>query len=241
MPDLPMADRIDLNADIGELAAEQGLALDLALLDIITSANVACGFHAGDPARMQAVCLAAAARGVRIGAQVSYHDREGFGRRDREIPPAELRADVLYQIGALDAFGDVAYVKPHGALYHRVVRDEGQARAVVDAVAAYDPALRLVCLPGSKLLDLARTAGLPVIEEGFADRAYTPEGRLVPRSEPGAVITEPDAVVRQALALLRAGHVRTLCVHSDTPGAVDLARQLRAGLEQAGFRLAAFA
>jgi UPF0271 protein len=172
---------------------------------------------------------------------VSYRDREGFGRRELDLPVAELRADLLYQIGALDAFGDVAYVKPHGALYNRAVWDEAQAQAVVDAVAGYDPALPIVGLPGSKLLALARAAGLPTVEEGFADRAYAADGRLVARSEPGALITEPGAAARQALRLARAGGVRTLCVHSDTPGAVALASKVRAALEQAGFRLEAFA
>jgi UPF0271 protein len=236
-----MAHPIDLNADLGEGEGPEGLALDLALLEVITSANVACGFHAGSPERMQAVSAAAAARGVRIGAQVSYPDRAGFGRRDMDIEPAALAADLRYQIGALGAFGTVAYVKPHGALYNRVVWDEKQAQAVIDAVAACDPALPLMGLPDSALLRQAAAAGLPTIAEGFADRAYTPDGRLVPRSEPGAVLTESAAVVRQALALARSGRVRSICLHSDTPAAVELARRLRHALQAAGFALEAFA
>ncbi|HXG28313.1 MAG TPA: 5-oxoprolinase subunit PxpA [Nevskiales bacterium] len=233
--------RIDLNADLGELEGADGLALDLALLEIVTSANVACGFHAGSPVRMQAVCAAAAARGVRIGAQVSYPDRAGFGRRDMAIEPAALAADVRYQIGALAAFGTVAYVKPHGALYNRVVWDEKQAQAVIDAVAACNPALPVLGLPDSALLRQAAAAGLPAIVEGFADRAYTPDRRLVPRGEAGAVLIEPEAVLRQALELARGGRVRSICLHSDTPAAVELARAVRQALQAAGFALEAFA
>jgi UPF0271 protein len=232
---------IDLNADLAEGEGRDSLALDVALLGVITSANIACGFHGGGPALMQAVCREASLRGVRIGAQVSYPDREGFGRRDMDMPAAGLSAAVRDQIGALAAFGAVAYVKPHGALYNRVVWDEHQAAAVVQAVMDHGQRLPLLCLPDSMLLKLAREAGLGCIEEGFADRAYTREGRLVPRSEPGAVITDPECVVRQAVSLARAGRIRTLCVHGDTPGAPELARRVRAGLEAAGFRLAACA
>lgn len=227
---------IDLNADLAE-----GVTDDEGLLDVVTSANVACGFHAGDAATMRRVCAGAARRGVRIGAQVSYQDREHFGRRDLDVEPEVLTADVLYQIGALAAFGEVAYVKPHGALYNRVVHDERQARAVVEAVKAWRTPLPLMGLPGSRVLALAREAGLITIEEGFADRAYTPEGRLVPRSQPGAVIHDPDEAARRAVALARAGTVRSLCVHGDTPGAVAMARRVRAALETAGLQLKAFA
>lgn len=226
---------IDLNADLAEGFDDE------ALLDIVSSANVACGFHAGDAATMRRVCAGAARRGVRIGAQVSYQDREGFGRRDMEVEPEVLAADVLYQIGALAAFGEVVYVKPHGALYNRVVHDERQAGAVVAAMKAWREPLPLMGLPGGRVLALARAAGLPVIEEGFADRAYTPEGRLVPRSQPGAVIHDPAEAARRAVELARSGKVRSLCVHGDTPGAVTMARRVRAGLEAAGLRIAAFA
>jgi 5-oxoprolinase (ATP-hydrolysing) subunit A len=232
---------IDLNADLGELEGPQGLALDLALLEVITSANVACGFHAGSSGRMQAVCDAAVARGVRIGAQVSYPDRAGFGRRDMDIESAALTADVRYQIGALSAFGTVAYVKPHGALYNRAAWDEQQAQAVVEALCAQGRRLPVLGLPGSLLLRRAEAAGLPAIAEGFADRAYTADGRLVPREQPGAVLAEPGAVVRQAIELAGGGRVRSICLHSDTPAAVELARRVRQALQAAGFALGAFA
>ena len=227
-----MSGTIDLNADLGE-----GVTDDAGLLEVVSSANVACGFHAGDARIMRAVCEGAARRGVRIGAQVSYPDREGFGRRDMDVAPEALAADVLYQVGALAAFGDVAYVKPHGALYNRVVHDEPQARAVVAAVKAWRAPLPLMGLPGSRVLALARDAGLPTIEEGFADRAYTPEGRLVPRAQPGAVIHDPDEAARRAVELARSGKVRSLCVHGDTPGAVKIARAVRAALEGEGLLL----
>ncbi len=227
---------VDLNADLGE-----GVTDDDGLLEVVSSANVACGFHAGDATIMRRVCEGAARRGVRIGAQVSYNDREGFGRRDRELDPEALAADVLYQIGALAAFGEVAYVKPHGALYNRVVHDERQARAVVEAVKAWRVPLPLMGLPGSRVLALAEAAGLATVTEGFADRAYTKEGRLVPRSEPGAVIHDPADAARRAVELARSGQVRSLCVHGDTPGAVTMARRVRAELEAAGVRIAPFA
>jgi UPF0271 protein len=226
---------IDLNADLAE-----GFDDD-ALLDVVSSANVACGYHAGDAATMRRVCAGAARRGVRVGAQVSYHDREGFGRRDREIHPDELAADVLYQIGALAAFGPVVYVKPHGALYNRVVHDERQAGAVVAAVKAWREPLPLMGLPGSRVLALAAEAGLETVAEGFADRAYTRQGRLVPRTEPGAVIHDPAEAARRAVELARSGKVRSLCVHGDTPGAVVMARRVRSELEAAGLQIAAFA
>jgi UPF0271 protein len=231
-----MSGTIDLNADLGE-----GVTDDDGLLEVVSSANVACGFHAGDAATMRRVCEGAARLGVRVGAQVSYRDRKGFGRRDMEVAPEVLTADVLEQIGALAAFGEVVYVKPHGALYNRVVHDELQARAVVAAVKAWRESLPLMGLPGSRVLALAREAGLATITEGFADRAYTPEGRLVPRSQPGAVITDPVDAARRAVALARSGTVRSLCVHGDTPGAVAMARRVRAGLEAAGLRIEAFA
>ena len=227
---------IDLNADVGE-----GFGNDLALLDVITSANVACGFHAGDEASMRELCSAASARGVRIGAQVSYRDREGFGRRDTDVAQETLCADVLEQIGALSVFGEVVYVKPHGALYNRVVHDETQAAAVIDALMAWRTRLPILGLPGSAILRLAAQAGLETIAEGFADRAYTAEGWLRPRSEPGAVIADPARVAEQAIGLASAGVVRTLCVHSDTPGAAQLARAVRTALEEADFRLEPFA
>src|SRR3954454_24629296 len=187
---------IDINADLGEGFGIWVLGDDLALLDVITSANVACGFHAGDPLIMRRVCAAAVERGVTIGAQVSYRDLAGFGRREMDVAPDELTAEVLYQIAALDGVaraegGRVRYVKPHGALYNRIVRDAAQAAAVAAAVAAYDPKLPVLSLPGSALHELTV---LTVVNECFADRAYTPDGRLVSRRMPGAVIHDVAAV-----------------------------------------------
>ncbi|MET9903002.1 5-oxoprolinase subunit PxpA [Streptomyces sp. NPDC006446] len=254
---------IDLNADLGEGFGRWRLTDDEQLLSVVTSANVACGFHAGDAATMRRVCELAAERGVRIGAQVSYRDLAGFGRRAMDVPPDELAAEVAYQIGALEVFARaagsrVAYVKPHGALYNRVVHDEEQAAAVVDGVVlagAGNGAGRLpvLGLPSSRFLKVAERAGLPVVTEAFADRAYTEEGTLVPRTQEGAVITEAEAVVERSLGLARFGVVRShsgervpvrarsLCLHGDTPGAVDLARLVRARLESSGVRVEAFA
>ncbi|MGI9157251.1 MAG: LamB/YcsF family protein [Marmoricola sp.] len=228
--------RIDLNCDLGE-----GSPCDVDLLDVVTSANVACGYHAGDAATMSAICDAARARGVVIGAQVSYPDRKGFGRRAMELPAAELTAHVLYQIGALSAFGRVAYVKPHGALYHRILDDEQQAAALVAAVVRLDPGMPLVTIRWSVAASAAFDAGVQVVAEGFADRAYAGAGRLTDRSSPGAVLIDPQAVAAQAVSLARNDSVRTLCIHSDTSGAVGLARAVRFGLESAGVEVAAFA
>jgi 5-oxoprolinase (ATP-hydrolysing) subunit A len=237
--------RIDLNADLGEGFGAWTLGDDDALLGVVTSANVACGFHAGDPAIMQRVCATAAARGVAIGAQVAYRDLVGFGRRRMDIAADELGADVLYQLGALDAFARVAgtrvrYVKPHGALYNTAADDAVQALAVADAVARYDRSLPLLGLPSSALETAAAEAGIPFVAEAFADRAYTPEGRLVPRSIPGAVHDDEARVVARAVAFARDERVASICLHGDTPGAVSLARAVRAALEERGVSLAPF-
>ncbi|MCH0564785.1 MULTISPECIES: LamB/YcsF family protein [unclassified Streptomyces] len=249
---------IDLNADLGEGFGRWRLTDDERLLSVVTSANVACGFHAGDAVTMRRVCELAAGRGVRIGAQVSYRDLAGFGRRAMDVPPAELAAEVAYQIGALEVFAraagaHVAYVKPHGALYNRVVHDEEQAGAVVDGVLLAGASLPVLGLPGSRLLEVAEKAGLPVVAEAFADRAYTEEGALVPRVREGAVVSDPEAVVERSVGLARDGAVtarsgvtvavraRSLCLHGDTPGAVDLARRVRARLEASGVTVEAFA
>lgn len=251
------ARRIDLNADLGEGFGPWALADDDALLDLVTSANVACGFHAGDPTIMRATTRAAVERGVSVGAHVAYRDLAGFGRRFLAVAPAELTADVVYQIGALDAFarlaGDrVRYVKPHGALYNAIVRHEEQARAVVEAVAAYDSTLPVVGLPGSAVLRLAREAGLPVVHEVFADRGYAPDGSLVPRGTPGAVLHDPAEVADRALRLVVEGVVvaadgseisveaDSVCVHSDTPGAVALLTEVRRALAASGVVVRAF-
>ena len=249
---------IDLNSDLGEGFGVWRLGDDEALLGIVSSANAACGFHAGDPSIMRGVAASAQRHGVAVGAQVSYRDLAGFGRRRMDVAPAELTDDVLYQIGALDAFCRVAgsrvrYVKPHGALYNTCVVDEGQAGAVVRAVAEYDSALPVLGLPGSALLRAAEAAGLQAVPEGFADRGYTALGQLVPRGRPEALVTDPQAVVERSVRMAESGTViavdgselhlpiRSLCVHGDTPGAVELARRVRAGLEGAGLTPTPFA
>ncbi|GGS68975.1 5-oxoprolinase subunit PxpA [Streptomyces griseoviridis] len=249
---------IDLNADLGEGFGRWTLTDDDALLSVVTSANVACGFHAGDPSVMRRVCDLAAERGVRIGAQVSYRDLAGFGRRAMDVPAGELADEVAYQIGALQVFAraagtDVVYVKPHGALYNRTVRDAEQAHAVVAGVRLAGGTLPVLGLPGSRLLAAAGEAGLTAVPEAFADRAYTPEGTLVPRREPDAVITDEEAVVRRALAFAVDGAVeavdggtvavtaRSLCLHGDTPGAARTAVRVRTALEAAGVEIRPFA
>ncbi|MPZ27735.1 MAG: 5-oxoprolinase subunit PxpA [Micromonosporaceae bacterium] len=233
---------MDLNADLGEGFGVWRLGDDLALLDIITSANVACGFHAGDPPTMRRVTAEATARGVAVGAQVSYRDLAGFGRRRIDYEYEPLRDEVLYQIAALDgicrvAGGRVRYVKPHGALYHAASVDEEQAAALVAAMRAYDPALPVLCLPGSMLAATAAAAGLRTVTEGFADRGYRDDGTLVPRGHPGAVLTWEQAAP-QVVRL--AGTVESICVHSDTPGAVTLARRVRHHLQRDGISLRPF-
>jgi 5-oxoprolinase (ATP-hydrolysing) subunit A len=242
---------IDLNADLGEGFGVWRLGDDDALLGVVSSANVACGFHAGDPLTMRRVCGRAAAAGVAVGAQVSYRDLAGFGRRFIDVEPAELAADVLYQLAALDGIARaagtrVSYVKPHGALYNAAVTHEGQAQAVVDAVLAFDRRLPVLGLPGSALLRSAEAAGMRPVAEGFADRGYTPDGRLVPRREPGALVEDPAAVAERAVRMATDGvvvavdgtallmPVESVCVHGDTPGAAALARAVRTALTAAG-------
>jgi UPF0271 protein len=249
---------VDLNSDLGEGFGQWILGDDDALLDVVTSANVACGFHASDPSIMRRVCARAAGSGVAIGAQVGYRDLAGFGRRFIDIEPDELTADVVYQIGALEAFARVAgsrvrYVKPHGALYNAIVHHEEQAAAVVAAVVSYDRTLPVLGLPGSAWLRLAGEAGLPVVHEAFADRAYTPEGTLVSRRLPGAVLHDPAEIARRCVAMaagtpvqdVEGGsltlHPDSICVHGDTSGAVEIARQVRHALTAAGVALAPFA
>lgn len=249
---------IDLNADLGEGFGIWELGDDDAMLGVVTSANVACGFHAGDPTRLARTCRAAAEKGVRIGAQVSYRDLAGFGRRFIDVEPADLTADVIYQIGALDALAGVAgskvsYVKPHGALYNSIVSHREQARAVAEAVHAVDPGLPVLGLAGSAFLDEARRLGLRTVAEAFADRAYTPEGRLVSRREPGAVLHDPEAIAERVADMVESGEVRAIdgsritvavesvCVHGDSPGAVQIANAVRDRLTAAGVALTPFA
>lgn len=247
---------IDLNCDLGESFGVWRLGDDEAILDLVTSANVACGFHAGDPSTIRRVCAAAAGRSVAIGAQVGYPDLAGFGRRFIEIDPSDLRDAVLYQLGALDGFAQVAgagvnYVKPHGALYHACSSHPDQAEAVVAAALEFDPSMAVLGAPGSYLLAFADAAGMEIVPEAFADRAYRPDGGLVARGEPGAVILDPEIAAGRAVAIA-AGHVeatdgstvpiraRSICVHGDTPGAVAIARSVRAALEAGGVAVHAF-
>lgn len=221
---------VDLNADLGEEVTD-----DAALLEIVTSANVACGYHAGNRAIMASVCTRAAELGVSVGAQVSYDDRENFGRVAMDLAPAVLREQVADQVGTLsriaaEAGTVVRYVKPHGALYHRVLDDEHQARAVLEGSGA----LPVLTMPGA-LARLAAAAGRTVVAEGFPDRAYGADGRLLSRDRPSGVLDDPDAIAARAVDL--AGSVDSVCVHGDTPGAVGHARAVRAALEAAGWGL----
>jgi UPF0271 protein len=248
---------IDLNSDLGESLGVWRLGDDESMLELVTSANVACGFHAGDPSTLRAVCNAAVHNRVAIGAQVSYPDLLGFGLRYLDMDPHELRDAVLYQLGALDAFAqvagaEVAYVKPHGALYHATIEGAAQADAVVAAAAEYDPSLAVLGAPHSCLLEASERAGLEPVVEAFADRAYLRDGRLVPRSEPDALVLDAGEVAARAVRLATEHEavsddgtivqvaVRSLCVHGRTPGAVGLARAVRDALDAAGVSVLPF-
>lgn len=249
---------VDLNADLGESFGVWRLGDDDAMLAIVTSANIACGFHAGDPAGLLRVCRAAAQRGVAIGAQVSYPDLAGFGRRFIDATAADLTADVIYQIGALQALAQAAgstvgYVKPHGALYNTIVHHEVQADAVARAVASVDPGLPVLGLAGSVFFAAADRVGLRTVAEAFADRAYRPDGQLVSRAEPGAVLSDPRQIAERVAAMVDSGTViasdgstipirtESICVHGDSPGAVQIALAVRDRLTVDGVTLAAFA
>jgi len=248
---------IDLNADLGEGFGVWQLGDDDAMLGIVTSANVACGFHAGDPAGLLRVCRSAAERGVRIGAQVSYRDLAGFGRRFIDIAAEDLVADVVYQIGALQAIAaasgtTVSYVKPHGALYNTIVTDREQAAAVVEAVHLVDATLPVLGMAGSAFFDEANRRGLRTVAEAFADRAYRPDGRLVSRREPGAVLQDPAAIAERVATMVTSGQVtaidgsrikvsvESVCVHGDSPGAVQIATAVRDRLKAGGADVRAF-
>lgn len=249
---------IDLNSDMGESFGRWKLGDDEALLTVVSSANIACGFHAGDPSVMRRTLANAAANDVAVGAHVAYRDLAGFGRRYVDVAPAELTADVMYQLAALEGMAKAAgtrvhYVKPHGALYNRIVADETQAKAVVEAMRAIDPALALLTLPGSAVGRVAEAAGLRVFREAFADRAYTPDGTLVSRRLPGAVIADPDAVAARVSRMVTDGTVEAIdgtvvpiradsvCVHGDSPAAVALAEAVRARLAADGVAIRPFA
>ncbi|MDI9903398.1 5-oxoprolinase subunit PxpA [Rhodococcus sp. IEGM 1409] len=248
---------VDLNSDLGEGFGAWTLGDDDAMLELVTSANIACGFHAGDPTTLLATCESAAIGGVRIGAQVGYRDLAGFGRRFIDVSPKDLTADVIYQIGALDGLARVAgsrvtYVKPHGALYNAIVHHRRQARAVVAAVVAYDSSLPVLGLPGSVFLEEAREAGLDIVAEAFADRAYTAEGTLVPRTESGAVLHDPTLVAERVRRMIVDGEfdavdgstlkieAASVCVHGDSPAAVDMAAAIRALLESSDVEITPF-
>ena len=253
---------VDLNADVGESFGRWELGDDAAVIATVTSANVACGFHAGDPLTMTRTVGLALEHGVAIGAHVSYRDLAGFGRRYVDADETELAGDVLYQIGALAGIcrslgARIGSVKPHGALYNVIAaedeRGRRRARGVRTALGRYDPTLPVVGLAGSVFLDAARAAGQPVVAEAFADRAYTPAGALVSRREPGSVLHDVAEVAERMVTLARTGTVRavdgsmvevaaqSICVHGDSPGAVAMARTVRGALTDAGISLRPFA
>ncbi|MCV7290174.1 LamB/YcsF family protein [Mycolicibacterium wolinskyi] len=248
---------VDLNADLGESFGVWQLGDDEAMLGVVTSANVACGFHAGDPALLLRTCRTAAQRGVAVGAQVSYRDLAGFGRRFIDITPEDLTADVIYQIGALQAIAHaagttVAYVKPHGALYNTIVSHREQAAAVAAAVAAVDAGLPVLGLSSSVFFAEASARGLRTVPEAFADRAYRPDGTLVSRREPGSVLHDPAEIAERVSSMVMSGQVtaidgttipittESICVHGDSPGAVQIATTVRERLVADGIELAAF-
>ncbi|MEB3982641.1 LamB/YcsF family protein [Mycobacterium sp. 663a-19] len=248
---------IDLNADLGEGFGVWRLGDDDAMLGIVTSANVACGFHAGDPAGLLRVCRSAAERGVRIGAQVSYRDLAGFGRRYIDVAAEDLVGDVVYQIGALQAIArasgsSVSYVKPHGALYNTIVTNREQGAAVAEAVRLVDPTLPVLGMAGSAFFGEATRLGLRTVAEAFADRAYRPDGRLVSRREPGAVLHDAAAIAERVVTMVTSGRVtaidgadipvsvESVCVHGDSPGAVQIAAAVRDGLAATGIDIRSF-
>jgi UPF0271 protein len=246
--------RIDLNSDLGESFGPWKMGDDAALMPSLTSANVACGFHAGDPGTMRETLALASAHGVSVGAHPGFPDLAGFGRRELHATPQEVEDLVLYQIAAIAGMAatrglQLAHVKAHGALYNMACRDRGLADAIARAVAAFDRSLVLFGLPGSELLDAGQRAGLMVAAEAFADRAYNPDGSLTSRRLPGSVLTDPEVVVARALRMIADQEVsaidgsllrlraETLCVHGDTPGAPALVSHLRTALEQAGVKV----
>ena len=249
--------RIDLNSDLGESFGPWKMGDDAAMLAIVTSGNIACGFHAGDPAGILRTLQEAARLGVAVGAHVGYPDLVGFGRRAMAIEPGDLTADCLYQIGALQALAQAAgstvgYVKPHGALYNTIVKNREQARAVASAVHTVDPGLPVLGLAGSAFFDEARRLGLRTVAEAFADRAYRPDGQLVSRREQGAVLHDPTQIAERVATMVTSGRVtaidgsvidvqvESVCVHGDSPGAVEIATAVRKRLLAEGIELTAF-
>ena len=249
---------MDLNSDLGESFGDWRMGDDAAMLHIVSSANVACGFHAGDPAGILRTLQSAAQQGVAVGAHVGYPDLVGFGRRNLAMASADLQAAVIYQIGALQGLAraagvQVSYVKPHGALYNTIAQDPRQAQDVITAMQTAAPELALVVLAGSPLVTWAKEAGLRVVAEAFADRAYTAQGTLVPRNQPGAVLHDEALVAQRMVRLVREGVVQaidgsitpvqadSICVHGDSPGAVAMAKAVRLALEREGIAVRAFA
>jgi UPF0271 protein len=249
---------IDLNSDVGESFGNWTFGDDSAIISSVSSINVACGFHAGDPASIRATCAAAAAAGVTVGAHPGYRDLVGFGRRFIDMAPVELTNDVVYQIGALQALAQAAgtrvkYVKPHGALYNTIAHHAAQAQAVVAAIKDVDPELPLMVLPQSEIERAARAGGLRTVAEAFADRAYNPDGTLVSRREPGAVLHNVDAVVEHVLRIATEGRIRaidgvlidvdaqSICLHGETPGVVAMAAAVRGALANADVTIRSFA
>jgi 5-oxoprolinase (ATP-hydrolysing) subunit A len=247
--------RIDLNCDMGESFGAYTIGADEQVMSSITSANIACGFHGGDPGVMRRTVRMARDAGVSVGAHPGFQDLAGFGRREVRVTPQEAEDMVLYQIGALAGIAtsegvQLRHVKPHGALYNMAVRDGRLAESIARAVHAFDPSLVLFALPGSELMRAGEACGLTVATEGFADRSYEPDGSLTPRSREGAVIHDVTSVVERAVRMAIDGkitasdgsqilmRVQTICTHGDTPGAQELTRAIRAGLERAGVTVA---
>ena len=248
---------IDLNSDLGESFGPWAMGDDSSMLDIVTSANIACGFHAGDPAGILSVLREAVSRGVVIGAHVGYRDLVGFGRRAMEPSSAELVGDVIYQIGALQGLAKAAgttisYVKPHGALYNTIAKDRRQGADVINAIKAVNPDLTLLVLSGAPIVEQARGEGLRVACEAFADRAYNPDGSLVNRRLPGAVLHEPTLIAQRMIRLASEGLIEavdgslislqadSICVHGDSPAAVVTAQHLRTVFQAHGVQLRSF-
>lgn len=248
---------IDLNSDVGESFGSWNMGNDAAIFTSVSSANIACGFHAGDPQTMARTCREAVAAGISIGAHVGYHDLAGFGRRFIQISGTELADDILYQLGALDATaraagGEVRYVKPHGALYNAIVHHEEHAQAVIDAIRAFGRDLPVLLLPGSLALHKAAKAGLRPVSEAFADRNYNPDGTLVARTQAHALLHDPTQITENMIRLAAEGQIRaidgsiistsaeSICVHGDTAGAVSVAAAVRTGLESSGIEIKSF-
>lgn len=248
---------IDINSDVGESFAAYSFGQDDQLLKVVSSANIACGFHGGDPTGIAKTVRLAAENNVVIGAHVSYPDLVGFGRRYIDIKPEDLTWDIVYQISALDGIAKTAgtkvrYVKPHGALYNRIAVDEIQAKAVVEAIAKYDQFLVILTLPNSAIIEIAKQKGIGTATESFADRAYQDDGQLVPRTQTGAVITNESSIVERVLQMTSTGTVTSIggkvidvkadsiCIHSDTPNAGELGRKIREAIQQAGIEISSF-